>query len=521
MKQTSRAKRNVGMIRLAFMEERVMRMLVLLMMLIPAGAAVGQEAAQPQTTEGARMVTLSECIKAALEKNLQIRVESFTPKMSASGIKLAGASFDPVLKSTVQDYSAESKKANVFDSSELNRAQFDFSLAHQLKTSTSYSISFTNQRTETDSTFATAGSYFDSNISVRVTQPILKNFGPQNAQKNLLVARKNRDASEEMFKSAVTGVITQVRQTYWNFVHSMANLDVQKQSLKLAQDLLEQNRVRVQVGTLAPIDILQSEAEVASREEAILVAESALENYEDQLKRLMDLPGAGQDWSTTIRPADKPAFEPMHVAESEMVKTALERRPDLLQLRHDLEAKGINLKYAQNQLLPDLNLYAQVGGTGVAGGYSDAVSDALKFEYPNWAIGFNFTLPIKNDAAEAEHERTVLEEMQAGLRIRNLEQQVYQEVRAAVRQVETNQKRVDATRAALRLAEKKLEAEQKKYSVGLTTNYFVLQFQKDLSIAQTNELQALTDYNLALAELDRVTGMALERSNVVIDSYLQ
>ncbi|MBI2840567.1 MAG: TolC family protein [Acidobacteria bacterium] len=508
---------------------------VALTLLLSVVALHGQET-QPG---GARMVTLSDCIKAALEQNLSIRVDSYSPKITSILEKSAKSAFDPVFKSTVQDYGSQNVRTNVFSPSSTNVSQWDFSFAQALPTSTSYSISLTNQRTATDSTYSNFNPYFDVSLGLRVTQPVLRGFGPKIAQNQLLIARKSAESSEYQFRSSITGVITQVQQTYWNLVYSLANLEVQQQSLKLAQDLLEQNKIRVQVGTLAPIDILQSEAEVASREEGILVAESAVQNYEDSLKRLMNLPGDAADWSTTIRPADEPIFEPKQVAEPEMVSTALEHRPDLTQLRIDLSAKDISLSYAKNQLRPDLSLYAQAGSNGVGGnilvrefpggpitetipgGYGDAIGDALKWKNRNWTLGFTFTLPIKNQAARAAHERATLEKLQASHRIHNLEQQVYQEVRTACRQVDTNRKRVDATRAALRLAEKKLEAEQKKYSVGLSTNYFVLQFQKDLAQARTNELQAITDYNLSLADLDRVTGMSLERNGVKIEGYLK
>lgn len=506
---------------------------VALCLLISVGPLWAQET-QPQE---ARMVTLQECIQEALEKNLSIRVESYSPQINATFVKSAGAIFDPELKASVQDYDARLIKTNLFSPSQLNQADYNFSFSHLLKTSTSYSISFNNQRTNTNSTFSTFSPYYDVNLALRITQPVLKNFGPNIVKTKILVAQKDREASEQQFRIAVTNVLTQVQQVYWNFVNSLANLDVQRQSLKLAQDLLEQNKIRVQVGTLAPIDILQSESEVATREEGIIVAENAVQDFEDQLKALMNLPGDQQDWSTQIRPADKPEFVLQEVSEKEMVEKGLEKRPELLQARTALDGKDISLTYARNQLRPDLSIYAQAGAQGIGGnrlrdeegnfipvvpgGYGDALADALKHKFPNWTVGFNFTIPLHNDAAEASYQEATLSRLQSALRAKSLEQQVYQEVRAAYRQLETNRKRVEATQSALRLAEKKLEAEQKKYSVGLSTNYFVLQFQKDLTQAQTNELQAITDYKLALVNLDKVTGMMLERNNVEIAAYMK
>ncbi|MEW6369156.1 MAG: TolC family protein [Acidobacteriota bacterium] len=493
---------------------------------------LGAQETQPSQV---RYVTLDECIKAALEKNLAIRIESYTPKLGATFVKSAASVFDPVLTASVTDYDSKSKKVFIFDSSKLNQANFNFGLAQTLKTSTSYSIAFNNQRRNMDTTFSAYKPAFDVDLAIRVTQPVLKNFGPTIAKSKMMIAMKGREASEQQFRASVIDVITQVQQAYLNLAYAVANLKVQQESLKLAQDLLEQNKIRVQVGTLAPIDILQSEAEVATREEGILVAENSIQNYEDQLKRLMNLPGDAEDWSATIRPSDQPNFSPRPVTEKEMVKVALDKRPDLAQLKLDLESKGINLNYTKNQLRPDLSLFFQAGSAGVGGdlvldsdakplptpvpgGYGDAFSEAMRWDYPNWTFGLNFTLPIKNDAAEAAYEQATFEQLQAQLRIANLEQQIYQEVRGACRALDTNRKRIETTRAALRLAEKKLEAEQKKFSVGLSTNYFVLQFQKDLTQAQTNLLQAITDHQTSLIALDKFTGMTLERRNIEVSS---
>lgn len=496
--------------------------------------------AQETQQDRPRLVTLDECIKAALEKNLSIRVESYTPQINATLVKSAESIFDPEFKASGQDFDSRTQATDIFSSSQLNQADFDFSFTQLLKTSTSYSLTFSNSRLNRVTSITTINPRFDLGLTLRITQPVLKNFGPSIVKTKMLVAMKDREASEQQFRSSITNVLTQVQQVYWNFVNAISNLEVQRQSLKLARDLLEQNKIRVQVGTLAPIDILQSEAEVATREEAIILAENSVHNFEDQLKALMNLPGEQEDWSMQIRPADKPEFALQQVSEEEMLKTAVEKRPEILQAKIDLLGKDINVRYTKNQRRPDLSLFVQAGTSGIGGnlilreneqpydvigiipgGYGDALSDVFKYKNPNWTVGFSFTLPLGNNAAEAAYEQATLAKLQTGLRIRSLEQQIYQEVRAACRQLETNRKRVEATQAALRLAEKKLEAEQKKYSVGLSTNYFVLQFQKDLTQAHTNELQAITDYKLALVNLDKVTGMMLDRNNVEVAGYLK
>jgi outer membrane protein TolC len=303
----------------------------------------------------------------------------------------------------------------------------------------------------------------------------------------------------------------------------------------LAQDLLRKNRKEVEVGTLAPIEILTAEAEVATREADILQAQVAVDNSEDVLKTLLNSFTDAENPLIFIDPTERPVFDAQVIDVDEALKIALLNRPDLQASRYDLESRELDLSYARNQLLPDLSLGFNYWSPGISGtqliyqnndpytgivigqipgtGY-DSLRDAFNFEYRNWAIGLTLTIPTNTFLTRAAESRAQLALEQSLTQIKSQEKQIFLQVRNAVRLVNTNFKRVQAYEVARNLAERKLEVEEKKLRVGMTTNYIVLQHQRDLANARSNLLRAALDYVLSLAQLDMAMGITLEKKNI-------
>jgi outer membrane protein TolC len=267
---------------------------------------------------------------------------------------------------------------------------------------------------------------------------------------------------------------------------------------------------------------------VATREADILEAEAMVKNNEDLLKTIINLP-AEVDNAEAVRivPSDSPSVIREDISLEEALQTAMQNRPDLQATRLDKGNKELNLSYARNQLFPDLRLQASYWSPGVSGDQliyengnaltgkvigktpgksTDALKDAFDFKYKNWSVGLTLSFPLNNLLSRAFYAQAKLNLEQADLRIKNQEQQIFLEVKTAVRTVQTNYQRVEAYRAARELAQKKLEAEEEKFKVGLSTNYFILQYQRDLANAQIMELRAIVDYNISLAYLNRVQG---------------
>jgi outer membrane protein TolC len=334
--------------------------------------------------------------------------------------------------------------------------------------------------------------------------------------------------------------IYSVEDAYWNLVYSIDNLEVRRQSLKLAQDLLDKNRRSVEVGQLAPIEVLSAQAEVATREADILQAEALVKNNEDRLKMILNLSMEEEKTFTSIQPKDKPKSQETKMALDEALVTAMENRPELRASRIGLKNQELNLTYAKNQLLPGLNLTASYWSPGVSGdqiiylnnnpltgiiigrvpgGSSAAMKDAFNFKYQNWSVGLTLTLPMNNFLSRAMYTQAKLNMEQSLLNLKSQEQQIFLEIKNAVRAVETNFKRTQAYRVARELAEQKLAAEEEKLKVGLSTNYMVLQYQRDLSTARSTELRAIVDYNLSTAAMDRALGLSLKNKDMKVSDF--
>jgi outer membrane protein TolC len=293
---------------------------------------------------------------------------------------------------------------------------------------------------------------------------------------------------------------------------------------------------------MAPIEIISARAQVASREASILAAETEVRNMEDRLKLIINLVADTPEADLIeITPTDQPSFVKKEINLRDALATALQNRPDLESTRLGLRNYRLNLSYAKNQLLPGLTLQASYWSPGVSGdqlildptdpfgapiatipgGRSDSLSDVFGFNFKNWSLGVTLDFPLKSILSRAAHAQARVDLEQALLRVKNQEQQIYTDLKIAVRSVESNFKRINALKIARELAEKQLEAEEEKLKVGLTTNYFVLDYQSQLATRRSEEIRAIIDYILSLAMLNRDMGVNLEDRNVRISQFLK
>jgi outer membrane protein TolC len=322
-------------------------------------------------------------------------------------------------------------------------------------------------------------------------------------------------------------------------VLSINELEVQKDSLRLAQEQLERNRIQVEVGTMAPIEITQARAEVASREEGIIVAQTSIDNNEDALKTMVDLT-SGAYLTARVVPTDQPDFVAVELDLNQEIQQALHQRPEILQERERFSSSQISRDYYRNQMKPQLDLTGSFGSTGldgreliyecnpfeagcepsgvIEGNGGGALKEAFQFDFRNWSVGANFTLPLGNDVNKALYRQYSLELQQSEARLRDLEARIALEVRQAVRSVQAAIKRIEATRVARELQDEKLQAEQKKFAVGTSTNFQVLEFQKDLTEAKTDEIRAIIDYNKALVALEQAKGTLLKKRGLHVSA---
>lgn len=485
-------------------------------------------------------LSLEDCIYKAIKNNLSLRAEMLTPQIADQSVTLAKERFIPSFTVNYNNQETNTASYSFLEASDVVQTKQDdytVQLSQNIPLGGLFSASLYNYVNDSNRRFQTINPRYGSTLRVNFSQPLLRDFGLKYGRREIIIANYNQEISEENFQRILEDTIYQVEAAYWNLVYARENLKVRQQSLRLAQELLENNKLEIEAGTLPPIELLTAESEVSTRQADILESEALVKNLEDQLKVIINLAEEmGDVKNIQIIPQDTPSVERRVIGYEEALNTAIQKRPDLEAVRMEVKTREFNYGYAKNQLLPNLEFRLSYWSPGISGDQlvylnddpitgvivetipgkrSDALKDAFDFKYKNWSVGLVLTLPLSNVITKANYAQAKLRLDQARLRLKNQQQQLDLEIGNAVRDVEINYERVQAYRAARELAEKKLEAEQEKFQVGMSTNYLVLQYQRDLRNAQTTEIKALIDYNISLANLDRVMGVGRERRQVI------
>jgi outer membrane protein len=503
-----------------------------------AGTAVSVSAQTAQPTpnptaaaaEGpVQKITVEEAVRLALENNLRIQVARVDPQIEDMTVAQARAGWTPTFASNIATNS-NTQAANSFLAGgidKINNDQFSGGIGVQqnLRWGGFYSATWDSARSTTSNIFTNFSPQLRSNLALQYVQPLLRNFNIDAIRQQLLVGEKNREIAEIDLQETISNTSRFVRSGYYDLAYAIASLQVQKQSLELAQESLRNNRARVEIGTMAPIDIVEAEAEVAQREEAVILADAEIERAQDALRALIFPynPERPEFWNVRIEPSELPAFQPIPVDPEGAVRMAFEKRTDLRSTRKLLEANNVSIRYYRNQSMPDINAQVDYGLSGLGGtqfirgegfpgpiigqtrrGYGSVLQDLFNNTYPNWTVSLNIGYPIGTSIAEAGLARARLQYSQYQTQLRDVQLQVATEVRDVARQVVTNQKRVGTTQASRQLAERRLEAEEKKFAAGMSTPFFVFQAQRDLSQARNNELRAILDYNRSIVDYETV-----------------
>jgi len=490
-------------------------------------------------------LSLDEAIFRALKHNLNLIAEVYSTEKAGDNISLAREVFLPSLELSYGSNRTEQPStwwiqgSGTYITSSQN---YETRLSQRLPIGGTFSVAMSNYSTNTNQLFQLFNPYYNTQLRFDFNQPLLRNFGPRVAKREIIIARQNYAISEAQLRSQVMETIYQVEEAYWNLVLARENLKVKQQSLQLARDQLTKTRKEIEVGQQAAIEILNVQAAVSQREAEIVQAEAAVRTAEDRLKVILNLASGQELSSVSLVPTERPEFRPVRVDLNEALRTALLMRPDLQIDSLTIESKKFDYDFARNQMLPKLDLNFSYWSPGISGdrliyqddnpwtgvvigkipgSLWDSFRDASRFIYNNWSVNFTLTIPLADYLSRSRLAlaRTELAEAQAKQKAR--EQQTLLEVSEAVHNIETLAKSVEAYRVAREYAEKLLEAETKKLAVGLTTNFFVLDAQEKLAAARSAELKALIDYNLAQARLEKVLGTILENKKVSLSQVGQ
>ncbi len=485
-------------------------------------------------------LTLDDATARGLERNLDIAVERLNPQIQDFNLARIRAAYRPTASSTVGYRAFVQPPTNQLNGGTIvqnDTSTYNAGVAQALPWGGGdVAVNFNNSKQVTSNIFANFNPTYNTSFNATLTQPLLRDFLIDGTRQQLRVTAINRDMSEIQLKGTLATTVANVRNAYWELVYALQAVDVAVGSLDLAEKLVEDNRARVEVGTMAPLDVVQAEAEAATRRQALATAEATLGTAQLSLKRLIVNGTEDPLWRATITPIDRPEFRPEPLDLEGAVRKALQGRTDLEQARRTIDSDDITMKFLQNQTLPAVDVTAAYAAQGLGGtqfirqgtglgstvidtiplGYSNAWKTLTGRDYPNWNLQLNVSYPIGASATEAQYARARIQRNQSTAQLRALELQVATEVTNAALQVDSSLKRYEASTVARDLAQTRLQAEQSRFDVGLSTNFFVVQAQRDLATAQNSELRALLDYRRALVDFSRVQESPANRGTAIL-----
>jgi outer membrane protein TolC len=511
----------------------------------PTTAQQGGQTTPP--AEGPKVsLTLDDAVKLALDRNLDIAVQRLNPQINDLAYASARSFYNPSLTSTIQTQSTTQASTNTIQGGSIGSgvtqgtSNFNGGVAQSLLWGGgNYAVSLNNTRGTTDSALSRYNPSYSPLWSAQYTQPLLRGFKIDSTRQQLQVTKLSRDISDIQLTSTITNTLSTVRNAYWDYVFAIQAVDVARQSVDLAQKLVGDNQTRVQVGTMAPIDVVQAQAQAATAQQNLVGAQATMRTAELVLKRLIVSGTQDPNWNATIDPVDRPDFRPETIDVEAAVRRALSQRTDLAIASKDVQINDVTLRYLADQTRPQADFAATYGlsgvggtqlirtGTGIAGdqgvvtgtipgGYSNSLASLLRGDFPRWTVGVNISYPLGVSAQQAAVARARVQLNQVQAQLKQVELQIATEVTNAAINVRSNAERVQAAQVARELAQRQLDAENSKFAVGMSTNYFVVQAQNQLATAQNNELQSVLNYRKALVELDRLQQTTLQNLNITV-----
>ena len=484
-------------------------------------------------------LSLDQAAEIALQRNLGLLLQRYDFASSLQREIQEAAIYDLNLTADTSTGESSEPATSTLDGASIVNSEtsdFNFGLRQLTPFGGTAALRWNNSRNASNNVFRNPSPSFFSGVNLSFTQPLLRNFGKRVTERGILLARKNTSTSQEAFELQVIDTLRQVDNAYWELVRARKQLEVSQQSLDLAKELHERNRIRVEVGTLAPFELVQSEAGIAQREGDIIRNRAAVGDAEDSLRRLLNL-DQGAAWDLEIQPVTEPMVDEMDIDLQNALEMALQERSEVRQQQLELERLEIDADFFDNQRRPSLDLVVGYGSSAVDGRFfatnpetgnpdrgvvirdgdiSDAFSSVFDREADGWSVQLNFAMPLQNRAARAQSNLADLALRQGQVTMSDLELQISTEVRSSVRQVEAAAREVDAARASRRAQEKSLEAERKRFENGMSTSFQVLQIQEDLAEAQSTEVRAVTNFRSRLVDYYLSIGTLLEERGIRI-----
>jgi len=525
----------------------------------PAAPRVGVDESNPLA------LALFDAVKMALENNREIEVERINVQQAEFDLFAARGSRDISTSATTFFEHRTVPVGSVLaggpnGSLTTNTLNYDFAAQQLLSTGGQWNAQLTNSRADSNSQFASLNPQYNTALNFQIRQPIMRNFSIDDARRRVTIGNRRLDLSDSLFRQKAIDIVSRVERAYWDLVFALRDVQIRREAVALARTQLETNRRKVQEGTLAPIELVSVEVELERRNEAVLTSLESVTRAENALKQLMLGDRESRVWNQPLIPTESPVVQSLNLNLTDAVASAFANRPEFAQNRLQKEINKVDVKFFDNQTKPQVDLFAAYTSTGLAGaqsltgnpfsstttllldrvnslsglaglpviaippsaplpdfligGYGQSLTNLLKNSFRTFRFGVSFSFPLKNRVAEGQLGRAIAEGRKIDSQRKGLEQAIEVEVRNALQGVETTRQRVETARASREAAQKQFESEERRFQAGLSTTYFVLERQNALSEAQGRELRAMTDYNKAVSELQRVMGTTLTSANV-------
>ena len=460
-------------------------------------------------------MSLEDCIQEALQHNLDVQIERIVPQISLYALNAAYSGYDPLLNLSGQ-HSYDKIGVDGIPPAVSDENSFKSDVGGSLPWGMTYDFSGNVANTYGPS-YSGTNEISGGTIGVQLTQPLLKNFWLDTPRLNIRVAKNRLKYSEQSLRLQVITSVTAVETAYYELIYARESVKVQQEALNLAQTQLDQDRQRMQIGTLAQLDVQQDESQVAKSQADLISALSTLGTDQRTLKNLLT-----DQYSTWFNTNIQPTVEltaPLRLFDlQDSWSKGMTLRPDLLQSRLDVEKQGIQLKFARNQLFPELDLVGTYGYNGAGREFSDAFAQYDARNRPFYSYGAQLSVPLSSIGPRNQYRTAKVTLKQVLLQLKQLEQNVMVGIDNDIGVARSDYLGVEASRQARIYAESALDAEQKKYAVGKSTTFTVLQLQNTLTSDRAAEIRALADYNEALANLAKDEGTTLERHHINIEA---
>ena len=484
-------------------------------------------------TPGPRVnLTIEDAVARARDKNIDIAVARVTPRLDDFSIAALEANYLVNLTSTGNtarqtNLPRLTTQGIAAPTSQNSQAWNAGVTQNMFWGGGSYNLSWTNSRLNTESLVNLRNPQFQSSLTAGYTQPLLRGFSIDSTRAALKTNRISQANDEISLQATIATTDQNTRNAYWDLVYAIQAVDAAQESLDISNTLVSQNQQRVEIGTLAPIDVKSAQSEAANNRLALVQAQANVRTFELALKRLIVSGTDDPLWTSSLNPVDRPpsTSEPINVEAA--TQRALQQRTDMQQSLNNLKISDINLRAQTDLVRPQLNLTASYGLAGLGGpytskatdpvtglttnqnitvssGYWDAISNLYGFAAPTFTVAFNFAYPIGKSAQQANVARSKLSLEQSQANVKALQLQIATDVSNAALTVQSDLETVQAAQTARELAKDKLDAAQSKLDVGMATNYDVVQAQRDYATAQDNELRAIANYRKALVNFEAV-----------------